>query len=67
MLKNKKTTLAAVLLLVSLVVGQVTKIVDDDPTTVPQWDLVISQIIIVIGLLFARDIPSEGEESPKKS
>ena len=54
-MKSWKTSLAAVLGLLSLAATQGSAMLDNDPATVPDWGLVITGTIACIGLIMAKD------------
>ncbi len=54
-MKSWKTTLAAILGLLSLAATQGSAMLDNDPLTIPDWSLVITATITCIGLILAKD------------
>lgn len=64
-MKSWKTTLAAIGLFISVLIGQLSSLWDADPATIPDWDLVITQLIAAIGFLFARDNIEAEDVKPK--
>lgn len=50
-----RTTLAGVLTAAIAVFAVVAAFLDNDPNTVPQWDIAIAAVIAGAGLVFARD------------
>jgi hypothetical protein len=50
-----KTTIAAILGLVSLLALQLANLLDDDPATMFDWALIGTHLPVIFGLLFARD------------
>ena len=54
-MKSWKTTTAAILGFVALVSTQAQAALDGDPATIANWNLVITGLAPLIGLLFAKD------------
>lgn len=54
-MKDWKTTMAAVLGVFALAATQGAAVLDGDPSTVPNWSIVIGSIPALIGLIFAGD------------
>lgn len=52
---SPKTTLAAIVGFISLVMLQISYALDADPETVFDWAVIAYQIPILFGLLFSRD------------
>lgn len=52
---NIKTTLAAVFGAVAVIAGQLQALLDDDPATVCDWNVIVLGGIIVLIGLFAKD------------
>ena len=50
-----KTTTGGVLGAVAIIAGAAQAILDNDPATNPNWEMVIGALSICAGLLFARD------------
>ena len=53
-IKNIKTTIAGIAVLLGTIFSQVGAVLDDDPSTVFSWE-VIWPAIVGIGLLFSKD------------
>lgn len=60
---NWKTTLAGVFTLLAAVGPQVNTLLDQDPLTNPDWQLVTAAVGAFIGLLAARDGDVTSEKS----
>lgn len=54
-MKSWKTTTTAILGFVALVATQAQASIDGDPSTIANWNVVITGAIPLIGLLFAKD------------
>ena len=54
--KNWRTTVAGVATAVMAVADGVVKLLDGNPTTNPDWALIIAAVTAAIGLIFARDV-----------
>ena len=52
---NWRTTTAAILAAVVAVANAVLAIVDGNPVTEPDWNIVVTLLITACGLFFARD------------
>lgn len=71
-MKSWKTTLAGISGIVGMLATAVSAMLDGNPATVPQWEIVIPAVIGMAGLLFARDnnVTSEqagaNDNTPKK-
>lgn len=50
-----KTTAAGIIGVATVILTQVGAMLDGNPATVPQWELVTPAVIACIGLLFAKD------------
>lgn len=57
--KSWKTTTAAVIGVVTVVLTQAAAVLDNDPSTVANWALATPAIIACVGLLFAKDNAEE--------
>lgn len=53
--KSPETTWSAILALVVLIGNTILYQIDGDPSTVPNWGALITELFIIIGLLRARD------------
>jgi hypothetical protein len=54
-MKNWKTTVAALLGLLSLAAMQGQAMLDGNPETVANWSMVVPAAIACVGLIFAKD------------
>jgi hypothetical protein len=54
-MKNWKTTVAALLGLVGLAATQGQAMLDGNPETVANWQIIIPAAIACVGLIFAKD------------
>lgn len=54
-MKSWKTTAAGIAAFFAVASPEAVKFFDNDPATVPQWELVIGAAIVAVGLLFAKD------------
>ena len=59
---SSKTTAAAILLAISGLLTAIAAFTDEDPATVPNWSLVITQLVGAAGLFFARDSDKRSED-----
>lgn len=66
MFKNPKTTVAAILAAVAVIFTNVSYIFDGIVSTSIDWGVIASQIMIIYGLLVARDGDRTDEESGAK-
>lgn len=55
MISSPKTTIAGVGAILVAVGSALVAMFDADPTTMPQWDVVIAAVLAGIGLIFAKD------------
>lgn len=55
MISSPKTTFAGVGAILVAVGAAMSAMFDADPTTMPQWDVVIAAVLAGIGLIFAKD------------
>ena len=55
MTSSPKTTIAGVGAILVAVGAALVAMFDADPTTMPQWDVVIAAVLAGIGLIFAKD------------
>ena len=60
MMSSPKTTIAGVGAILVAVGAALVAMFDADPTTVPQWDVVIAAVLAGIGLIFAKDSKASG-------
>lgn len=65
-IKSWKTTLAGIMQFLILVWNQVQLLWDDDLATNPDWGMLFSSLIILIGLLTARDSNVSSEAAGAK-
>lgn len=61
-MKNKKTTIGGLLSAIAVVLGQVSALFDGDPTTNPEWTLVVGAIGIAWAFFKSKD--ADEEEPP---
>jgi len=61
--KSWKTTVAGVIQFVTVAGGQIVTLLDNDPTTNPEWSIVVASLITLFGLFAARDGDVTSEES----
>lgn len=59
---NWKTTTVAVLAAVTALSNAVSHMLDSDPMTNPDWNLVLATVIAASGLLFAKDSDKTSED-----
>ena len=52
---NWRTTMAACIVALTAIGDAVQALIDSDPATTPNWNLVIALVVAALGLLFARD------------
>ena len=60
-MKNWKTSAAGIIGLISVALSQLANVLDSDPATVANWNLVFTMIPVTIGLLFAKDLNVTGK------
>lgn len=53
-MKSWKRTTAAITGILGLVATAVTAMLDDNPATLPQWEIVIPAVVTQLGLLFSH-------------
>lgn len=63
MMKSWKTTWAGILQFLALAATQVGFLLDADPTTMPDWGLLVASLITLVGLLTARDNDVTSEDA----
>lgn len=61
-----RTTFAGVAAAAIAVLAVVQAYFDNDPSTVPQWEIAIGAVIAGVGLIFARDNKVSSEEAGAK-
>jgi len=62
-LANRKTTVASILAAVTVIFGAVREVIDGDPMTNPDWNVVVPVVIAALGLLFSRDADKSSQDS----
>lgn len=62
MVKSWKTTAAGLLVSISTITAAVAAMLDSDPGTVPDWDLVAVAVVGAVGLIMARDNDKSSED-----
>jgi hypothetical protein len=65
-MKSWKRTTAAITGILGLVATAITAALDDNPATVPQWEIVIPAVITQLGLLVGHFSASSKPETPPK-
>lgn len=58
-MKSWKTTAAAIVGVIAIILTQVGALLDADPSTVANWGAVTPAVVACIGLLFAKDDTKE--------
>lgn len=53
--RNWKTTTAAILTAITAVSSVAIALLDNDPATIPNYEVAVAAIMAAIGLLFAKD------------
>ena len=66
MLKSWKTSLAGILQFLAIAAAQISTLFDADPTTNPEWSLVVASFVTLVGLLRARDNDVSSEAAGAK-
>lgn len=66
MIKSSKTTIAGIAAIVAAVANAVVLLFDSDPTTNPDWGLVVAAIMAGVGNLVARDNNVSSEQAGAK-
>lgn len=61
-MKNPRTTIAALGILLSVAGGAVQALTDNDPMTNPDWAAITAAVAGAVGLLFARDSNKTSEQ-----
>lgn len=59
---NWKTTTVACLAALTAISTAVSHMLDADPGTNPDWNLVLASVLTAVGLLFAKDSDKTSEE-----
>ena len=59
-MKSWKTTSAGLTLLLTNIIQIITLYTDHDPLSIPDWNVVIPNLVVAIGLLFAKDYNATG-------
>jgi len=54
-MKNRNTTIAGIIAACVAILSGVKAAIDNDPSTVPDYGLIIASITTACGLIFARD------------
>lgn len=62
-MKSWKTTGAGIAGIIGMLGTAVSAMLDGNPATVPQWEIVIPAVIGMAGLLFARDNNVSSEQA----
>jgi len=52
---SPKTTIFGILTIIVAIGGAIKLLIDDDPSTNPDWTFVVGQILVGIGLIFGKD------------
>ena len=63
---SRRTTTLGIVGILTTVLAAAKALLDNDPTTNPDWTMVISSITAGIGLVFARDNKVSSEEAGVK-
>jgi uncharacterized membrane protein len=58
-----KTTVTGVLMLLDIVGHSAVMVLDGDPTTNPNWAVVVPALLAAIGLIFARDADKSSQDA----
>tara|TARA_R110000850_G_scaffold132644_3_gene253746 strand:- start:163 stop:354 length:192 start_codon:yes stop_codon:yes gene_type:complete len=59
--KSKNTTITGILQFVVMAATQATSIFDGDVATSPDWSLIVTSVILLIGLVKAKDSGVSGK------
>ena len=62
-LKNWKTTSAAVGMIIVAIGPALRAILDGDPSTLPNYKVLVPELIAAVALLFARDADKSSQDS----
>lgn len=65
-MKSWKTTLAGIMGFITLAWSQLQFLIDTDPTTNPEWNIVIGAFMALLTGLFARDNDVSSEDAGAK-
>lgn len=66
MLKSWKTTLSGVLAFIAATSAQFQTLLDNDPATNPEWNIILAALLALVGLASARDNDVTSEEAKSK-
>ena len=61
-----RTTVAGIAAIVTAVASAIAALLDNDPTTVPEWGAVAAAVMAGVGLLNARDNQVSSEQAGAK-
>lgn len=64
--KRAITLIPAVIALITVLGNTVKMLIDNDPETNPDWNMVVSTATVAIGVLFARPIKMTSEQADAK-
>jgi len=59
-MKSWKTTIWGILTILGALVSVAVALIDDDPSTNPNWELTVTTIMAGIGLIFSKDFNKTG-------
>lgn len=59
-MRNWKTTAAGILAALAVLFNAISLMFDYDPTTNPDWAVVVPALVASIGLIFAKDFDKTG-------
>ena len=65
-MKSWKTTLAGIMAFITASWAQVQYILDNDPSTNPDWSIIVTAFIVLVGLVTARDNDVSSEKAGAK-
>lgn len=65
-MKSPKTTILGVLSIITALSSAIQALIDGNPATVPNWELVVSSVTAGLGLIFARDNKTTSEQAGAK-
>lgn len=65
-MKSWKTTVAGIMTFITLAWTQVQYLLDTDPTTNPEWNIIIGGLMALLTGLFARDNDVSSESAGAK-
>ncbi|CAK0780994.1 conserved hypothetical protein [Gammaproteobacteria bacterium] len=66
-MRNWKTTTAGISTIIAALAGAIALVVDGDPKTNPQWELVVGAVITGLGLVLAKDFNVTGAAGGQKT